>query len=757
MPMRAFFLVLASLLSLCAPCAGWAASAAQATQDPRSTIQQSAGAEENSREGAPVVGSQLPVTDKRQATPHGSAPIPALVVTDKTGKSAVVLQEAPEQPLEFQSFVHSAIGAPLTLFGREFFSRAPNSYSPVEDAPIAADYVIGPGDEVLIRAWGQVDIDYRAKVDRAGNINIPKIGVLHVAGTDYRQLNPYIRTAISRVFRNFELNVSLGELRSIQIFIVGHARYPGTYMVSSMSTLLSALFSTGGPSSKGSVRRIILRRNNATVTELDLYDFLLRGDKSRDVRLLPGDVIQIVPVGPLAAIVGSINNPAVFELKKGETLAHLLESAGGLTTTAAGQRVTVERIIERSLRKVEEFNLDPDGLMKPVRDGDIVRVYPISPKLENVVSLRGNVAMPANMAWRKGMRISDLIPDRSALLSPSYWVNRNLAIRRRVDSESEFNPRVNGELNWNYAVIERIHPVTQAVSMVPFNLAKAVLQRDPSANLLLEPGDVVTVFSREDIRQPVEQHDQFVRIEGEVRSPGLYRLLPGETVRQLLKRLGGITPYAYLFGAELSRASARNFQQKQMEELVQRMDVQLEFESIVQSRNAGSAQEYSDTKDGVFRSRFLSALRQLKASGRVLMDIQPAARQVEDLPDLLLEDGDRLYIPPSSKVVTVVGAVQRESSISYRDSMSLQDYLNMAGGMAAEADDSGVYVLRANGSVWSRRSSGWLSSSVRLMPGDTVVVPYDSNRTLWRKFVRDWAQIFYQFGIGIAAINALNK
>lgn len=188
--------------------------------------------------------------------------------------------------------------------------------APLEDAPLSADYVIGPGDEVLIRAWGQVDIDYRAKVDRAGNINVPKVGVLHVAGTEYRQLNAYLRTAISRVFRNFELNVSLGELRSIQVFVVGHARYPGTYLVSSMSTVLSALFATGGPSNKGSLRRIYLRRNNQVVAEFDLYDFLLRGDKSRDMRLLPGDVIQIPPVGGLAAVVGSINTQAIFELKK---------------------------------------------------------------------------------------------------------------------------------------------------------------------------------------------------------------------------------------------------------------------------------------------------------------------------------------------------------------------------------------------------------------------------------------------------------
>ena len=351
--MRAFFLILVSLLVLCVPCAGWAASAT-ATQDPRTTIQSSV----ESRNGltpTPVIsspGGAAGAEQKASSSPLAAQPVPAVVVTDKAGKSSVVLSDASKEPsLEFQSFVAQTTQQFLPLFGQNFFSRAPSSFAPVEDAPVSADYVIGPGDEILIRAWGQVDIDYRAKVDRAGNLNVPKVGVLHVAGTEYRQLNTYLRTAIGRVFRNFELNVSLGELRAIQIFTVGYMRYPGSYLVSSMSTLLSAILTTGGISNKGSMRRIILRRNNMVVSEFDLYDFLLRADKSKDVKLLPGDVIQALPVGPLAAVFGSVHDQAIFELKKGESLAHLLAAAGGLSTTAAGQKITLERIVERSLRK----------------------------------------------------------------------------------------------------------------------------------------------------------------------------------------------------------------------------------------------------------------------------------------------------------------------------------------------------------------------------------------------------------------------
>lgn len=755
--MRAFFLILVSLLVLCVPCAGWAASAT-ATQDPRTTIQSSV----ESRNGltpTPVIsspGGAAGAEQKASSSPLAAQPVPAVVVTDKAGKSSVVVSDASKEPsLEFQSFVAQTTQQFLPLFGQNFFSRAPSSFAPVEDAPVSADYVIGPGDEILIRAWGQVDIDYRAKVDRAGNLNVPKVGVLHVAGTEYRQLNTYLRTAIGRVFRNFELNVSLGELRAIQIFTVGYMRYPGSYLVSSMSTLLSAILTTGGVSNKGSMRRIILRRNNVVVSEFDLYDFLLRADKSKDVKLLPGDVIQALPVGPLAAVFGSVHDQAIFELKKGESLAHLLAAAGGLSTTAAGQKITLERIVERSLRKVEEFNLDTDGLARMVLNGDIVRVYAISPQLDNVVSLRGNVATPANIPWRKGMRVSDLIPDRAALLSRAYWINRNSAINMKVEAQSDFRPRVEGELNWDYAVIERMHPLTQAVTLIPFNLAKAILRKDPQANLVLEPGDVVTIFSREDIRQPIGNHDRFVRLEGEVRAPGLYRLLPNETLRQLVQRVGGLTPNVYLFGAELTRISARNFQQQRMNDLVDRMSVRIEFEDVVNERN-NSVQDIQGNNRNA-QSRFLTALSALRASGRVTMHVPPSASRVDDLPDLPLEDGDRLYFPPLKAIVTIVGAVENEGTIAYRANEDLSDYLNVVGGLSKEADSSALYILRVDGSVWSRRNASLFSGSVRVMPGDTIVVPYETDRTLWRKVLREWAQVFYQFGIGIAAINSLSK
>src|SRR5690606_38214460 len=268
---------------------------------------------------------------------------------------------------DFQEFIAQTHGERLPLYGHNLFERAPSTFAPVENIPVTPDYVIGPGDELFIRAWGQIDIDYRATVDRNGMVNIPKVGSIPVAGVQYKDITPHIKAAVSRNFRNFELLVTMGQLRSIQIFVVGQARRPGAYTVSSLSTLVNALFAAGGPSPSGSMRAIQLKRGNDTVTEFDLYDLLLKGDKSKDARLLPRDVIYFPPIGPLAAISGAVKHPAIYELKGGATMATLLEYAGGLTTTAQTKVASIERIQDRETRTVDQFSIDLQGLARTVK------------------------------------------------------------------------------------------------------------------------------------------------------------------------------------------------------------------------------------------------------------------------------------------------------------------------------------------------------------------------------------------------------
>ena len=186
---------------------------------------------------------------------------------------------------------------------------------------VPGDYVIGPDDELQIRIWGQINADLRVVVDRSGQIYIPRVGQISVAGVHYSDLDQHLKSEILKVFHNFNLTVSIGRIRSIQVFVVGQARYPGTYTISSLSTLVNAIFASGGPTPQGSLRDVQVQRDGKTIAHLDFYELLVKGDKSKDVRLQSGDVLYYPPVGPLVAIAGSVNTPAIYEVKHDSSLA----------------------------------------------------------------------------------------------------------------------------------------------------------------------------------------------------------------------------------------------------------------------------------------------------------------------------------------------------------------------------------------------------------------------------------------------------
>ena len=335
------------------------------------------------------------------------------------------LRYLPEPDIEFQKFVTASLGYRLDIFGQNLFGNVPSTFAPLDRVPVTPDYLIGPGDELLVRAWGQIDVNYRAVVDRTGSIYIPKIGAITVAGLRYDQLNDVLTRSVGRVFKNFELNVTMGQLRSIQIFVVGQVKRPGSYTVSSLSTLVNAVFASGGPSNRGSMRRITLKRQGKDITIFDFYDLIASGDKSKDSQLLPGDVIYVPPIGQMVALAGSINTPAIYELKEHDRLSDVMVYAGGLTTTAGGQKAFVDRIDDHLTRRTAEFELTGAGLKTELHDGDIVRFLHISPKFDNAITLRGNVAVPGRYPWHPGMRVKDLIPDREFLITQEYWKRQN--------------------------------------------------------------------------------------------------------------------------------------------------------------------------------------------------------------------------------------------------------------------------------------------------------------------------------------------
>ncbi|MGD0498118.1 MAG: SLBB domain-containing protein [Bryobacteraceae bacterium] len=750
---------------------------------------------------------------------------------ETTGQNAADSRSpyAAEEPTAFQEFVEQSVGKLLPVFGAELFREVPSTFSPADPVPVTPDYVVGPGDQLLIRAWGQIDLNVSPVVDRAGAIYIPQIGSEPVAGLQFLQVQDFLKTAIGRVYRNFDLSVNMGQLRSIQVFVLGQARRPGAYTVSSLSTLVNAIFASGGPNGHGSMRRIRLMRQDQAVCEFDLYDLLQRGDKSKDQRLLSGDVIYIPPVGPQVAMAGSVNMPGIYELKGGGTLEEGLQLAGGLTPVAAKRKAIIERIEDSTRRVVEASLAGTDAAAAKLQDGDVVSVLSVAPRFENAVTLRGNVADPIRMPWRPGMKIRDLIPDREALLTRDYWQARNrLAFPARPGEPSENEPRdsiastelvaypppggdlesgldgvrrngaslsptdPNGagagsarvgpgsigasrdqaqsarnhvernalETNWSYAVIERRDPQTLTTTLIPFRLGKVVIDGDETENLPLEPGDVITIFSTADVKLPQNLQSRYVRLEGEFESAGVYSVRPGETLRQLVQRAGGLTPQAYLFGSQFTRASAKLEQQQRLDDLVNSLERQVASSAANVRGSVISPEEAAAANSEITGERELvGKLRQVRATGRIVLDLDSRDSRPEKLPDLPLEDGDVFTVPSEPSFINVIGSVYNGTSFVFSDSKRVGDYLREAGGSTRTGDSRHTFLIRADGSVASKSRSiglvGQKFEDLHLNPGDTIVVPEQINKTTFLKGLKDWAQVFAQFGLGAAAINIL--
>ena len=837
------------------------------------------------------------------------------------------MRPLPPEPLtDFQKMVASTSGQVLPIFGEDLFRSVPSTFAPVDQIPVTADYVVGPGDEVRIRVWGQVNLNADVRVDRSGDIYLPQVGRIHVTGTAFSDLSQQIRTQISRVYRNFDLTVDLGQLRSIQIFVVGQARRPGVYTVSSLSTLVNALFASGGPSVQGSMRDIQLKREGKVITTFDFYDLLIRGDKSKDARLLPGDVIFIPAVGPQVALTGSVRKPAIYELSPGNgdgggassgqpsnTMQQLIDDAGGLSAIASGSRMSIDRIDEHRDRQTLEVALDAAGLVTVLRDGDVVRVLSIVPSFQKTVTLRGNLANPGRFEWHEGMKLSDLIPDRPSLITRNYWWRRaqlglpsqefqplsgrgllyqptipgylpkqlprpyydyglnpfganasgnnpsgtnppstnppgganssganpynsysysvlqgTVAQPYSQELPSDFpapaqaNPQYSNpsyppdntpnsatgnspqspttqaaqsqstgttlgeqqggvitqniasagpkvrvtlsapEIDWDYAVIERLDPNTLKTSLLPFNLGKLVIDHDPSQDFVLQPGDVVTIFSQADIRVPLAQQTKFVKLDGEIVSAGVYSVAPGETLRDVVRRAGGFTPNAYIFGSEFTRESTRVFQQQRLDEYVQSLELQIQRGELNAAASAASPQDSAAVSAAsVNQQGLLAKLHQLKASGRIVLEVKPDSSGLDSIPEIQLQDDDHFVVPSVPASVNVVGAVYDQNSFLYQPQRRVGDYLRLAGGPNRNADKGHIFIVRADGSVYSReRANGlWGNNfeATRMYPGDNLVVPEKVLGTsVLRNFI-NWSQVFSQLAFGAAAISVLHN
>ena len=724
----------------------------------------------------------------------------------------------------------------LEPFGYSVFEPRENGLEAVTTGPVPSDYVLGPGDTVRVQLFGNVNGIYEYEVSRDGVLNLPEIGPITVAGLPFSEFRKSLNERVQKMLIGTQVSVTMGQLRTIRVFVLGDANQPGSYVVSSLATISSALYVSGGVSPVGSLRKIELKRDGKLVTHLDLYDLLLNGDTSDDARLQPGDVIFVPPVGPQVTVDGAVKRPAIYETRGQASVADIVRLAGGLTADAFPDGARIERIDENSQRIVVSVDANPRAAAKlAARPGDVLTIPRVLPDLHDTVQLEGHVQRPGPYQWHKGMRLTDLIGSLRALKP---------------------------EADTGYLLIRREDPRDLHVYVKSVNYQAALSNRSSDDNLRLQPRDTVYVFSREYGRQrviepilhdlaeqarigepyeevsisgmvrapgiyPLEpgmrvsdliraggdlseeayalkaelarykvidgeyrstevisidlgairagnaaadlelsEHDNVristvpkwdtlwsVRLEGEVKFPGDYRIRRGETLGQVLERAGGLTDSAFPDGAIFLREALREREQSQIEALANRMEEDLASMSLENLDTTGS--KAFDTGKVL-----LSQLRDTKAVGRLVIDLQSIASERETAvvkaKDVELRDGDRLLVPKKAQEVTVIGEVQQSTSHLYQPGLTRDDYIGLSGGLTRRADKKLIYVVRASGAVVANQSSRWFQhrGQMDIRAGDTIVVPLQTDRirplTLWANVT----QILYQAAIALAAVKS---
>ncbi len=804
----------------------------------------------------------------------------------------------------------------LKPYGYDIFAGEPSTFAPVSDVPVPVEYLVGPGDVIKVQLYGKENREYDLIINRDGVIQFPELGPVNVTGLTFAQLRESLGQRIKQQMIGIESNITMGELRSIRIFVAGDAYKPGAYTVSSLSSMTQALFVAGGINQIGSLRNIQLKRRGKLVGTLDLYDLLMKGDASGDLRLRSGDVVFIPPVQATVSVEGEVRRPAIYELKDKQTVSDLISMAGGIKSEGFEKLISVERYNENGLRVL--INLDLTNAVdsnKQAQAGDKIAVNKVATQYDNTVTLLGAVVRPGHYQWYKGLTLKDLIPNLKSDVKHSADINYGI-IAREVDQAGNIDviqfslqkvilesSEHNIELNQNDKVIvfnqnddvqnryklnqlvkQRLSKITQyqgdsllaadlfkagfeelehneldakeelAGVVVSHNAAteKRKLVKDEVnkmlANLFVDNQLIAVsdVMNRAELLYPVlikltqqssekqsiqlvgitgqvrfegiypltvgakatdliiaagglkdgayvdraeltraslvsdeanishisvdlngalagdssldlplQSRDklnvlttpdwkdiQTVEIRGEVKFPGVYNIKRGETLSQVVSRAGGYTEFAYLPSAVFVRESIRKQEELEIKKLAEQLRRDIATRGVSDENRAIN---YSDVQ------LMLRELEQTQAVGRLVVDLPAIAMNINDA-DVLLEDQDVLYVPAIKQTIAVMGEVQHPATHRFKPGLGAMEYLAMSGGPRKRADDSRIYVVKADGSVFRPSQSYWFADKSELAPGDTVVVPLDTeykdNLTLWSQVT----QIIYNTGVAFAAI-----
>jgi polysaccharide biosynthesis/export protein len=597
-------------------------------------------------------------------------------------------------------FLLQGVTGQLKQFGYNFFDVRFSGLPPTIDAPVGPDYVLGPEDTLSIHIWNvpepSLNRSYISAVERDGTIFIPQAGSIPVAGATFAQVTQIIRAKLSSLLKRFDLHVSMARLRTMKVYVVGEVVRPGAYELTSLATASHALYAACGPTKSGSLRHVHIVRGNQIVSDLDFYDFFLKGDRTQDLHLQSGDTVVVTPIGPVAAIGGPVKRPAIYELNGPTTLTAMIEMAGGLSPSADRRRCQIYRVEAGQKRVIVDVQLDQfmNGQAKSngssgapvIQDGDFIRVGSVPTQIENAVTLSGAVRNPGPYEYRPGMKLLDLLnPDQ--VLVDSYL---------------------------DRAELVRTDPMSYETTVQPFN-PRAVFQ-GKEENVELRRLDKIVVATQ--VRPP-----RMVSIQGEVKRPGTYTVESGERLSSVIKRAGGSTKRAFPQGLVLIRESVRKVQQSEIDKFISEQKQRLLVEAASLTAGAVGTSQGSQTQnpDVAAAQLKMQALDQIAGRiqvGRVVVKIDSLESLENSEDDVTLEDADQVTVPQRPQTVTIIGAVRNPANVIYREDLDAEDYIRQAGGFTKDASQKETYIVRADGS-----SAGGYAKVRTVHVGDTIIVP----------------------------------
>lgn len=670
-------------------------------------------------------------------------------------------------------------------------------------APIADNYVLGPGDELYIDISGELNESWAVNIDRNGSIVLPYIGNITLWGKTYKEGKRIIIEKAKEKFSNVEVSISLGYLKSVNVFVMGQFNKPGVYDITILSNPLAPLFEANGPKKSGSLRKIKYISSKGTTKTIDLYRLLIEGKPLPLIHFSSGDILLVPPIGKVVGISGAVNRPGIYELNNTERLSELIEMAGGFLPTAGKNRIKIERISPEGKKIIEDLRFDNQSELEKIsntveiKNGDLISVIETSPFLHNYVEIKGNVNSKGSYQLKEGMTVLDLIQEAGGLRKGTYMdraeilrytgtetpeiikinlkmlmdgvVEENvkleewdkLKVFKRVDIEEKSYVDVSGEVekpglyplspnmtledvlfaaktkifSGKQVELFRIHPEKG------MSLKKIDLGDKEGLQTKLQPHDYITVK-----RKRYHKELGFVTLSGEFRYPGEYTIQVGTTLKEIIDRAGGFTENAYLEGAIFTKKSVQELQKQAMEDLIKETRMRLIAEQRAIMGSYGSENDKLAQLQYIqLQEEQLEKLKEIENPGRVIINLSDP----EQL-NMPLEDRDEIEVPRATKTVQVIGQVYNATGITYEDGLSLNDYLEIAGGPKPTADKREIYVRRASGKIEK--------GSVKIKPGDTIIVPekVKIGRSSW-EVLGFTVDILYKLGLSVAAFAAITK